>query len=786
MFKHHLKISFRNLLKNKGYTAINSIGLTLGIWCCLMISLFIKDEIGWDNFHEGGGQLSLVMANVAAQNGDIDTWDGIGYPVGEALLEHIPEIKALTRTAGPRSSAFGATENFMDVRVMGADPNFFTLFSFPLNNGASQSCLENPKSVVISQELASSYFGKANPVGKPISITLDENAQEYLVTGVFQKIPQKSTLQFDAVVPLDNFLPMNNTSWGNGWTKTYALYDDNLTLGQINEKIKETPKNWGNSDWFTLFLQPLQDRYLYGKFENGKVAGGRIDNIYLFLIIAIVTLVIACFNFINLATARAVRRTKEVGIKKVIGAGIASLMFQFFMESWILVTIASILALILAQLSIPVFNSITSKTISHVLNEPFVYIALLCIILITVLLSGIYPAYFLSHFKAVAALKGVLKEDLGQKKIRAGLVAFQFCVSIVMVAGTMIVYFQMQYIHNKNLGLNRENIIYAPMDMGTYKHAGAIMEELQQFSDFKAISRASGDFVHMEGGSSDPIWEGQTQKDEKLWFTILNVDFGLLEMLDIQLDQGRFFSPEMATDTLNYIVNEEAVKAMGMENPIGKKLSFWGDEGGQIVGVVKDFHFTSLHTAIKPLIIRCRPKESYLFYAKTNVGKTSQAIAHLETVHKKFSDLPFSYHFLDNTLEERYQNEMKIQNLSSIFALIAIAISCLGLFGLVVFTINQHTKEIAIRKVLGANIPTLLGFLSIDFLKIVSLSFLIAAPISWYFAHKWIQGFAFHITFGWWIFAFAGLMVLCVAMATVCLLTLRAAMANPVKSLRTE
>jgi hypothetical protein len=355
-----------------------------------------------------------------------------------------------------------------------------------------------------------------------------------------------------------------------------------------------------------------------------------------------------------------------------------------------------------------------------------------------------------------------------------------------MITGTLVVYFQLRYIQNKNLGLDKENIVYVPMDQETYLHSQTMKTELANFSGVKQVSSASSNFIDTGGTTSDPVWEGMSPDNGQNWFSILDVDFELLEMLDISIKDGRNFSPDFATDTLNYIINEEAVKAMGMKDPIGKALSFWGEEGGKIVGIVNNFHFSSLHNPIAPMIIRCRPKNTYLFYLKTMPGKTMDVIAHMKKVHKQFSGLPMEYHFLDEAIEKGYKDEQKVQQLAGIFAALAIIISCLGLFGLAMFTAHQRIKEIAVRKVLGANIAGLFQLLSRDFVKLVGLALLIAIPLSWYLMSGWIEGFAFHIDIQWWMFAVAGVILFIIALLTVSYQTLQVATTNPAKSLRTE
>ncbi|MGB7395108.1 MAG: FtsX-like permease family protein [Pricia sp.] len=786
MLKNHIKIAFRSLGKRKGFALINVIGLALGIWCTLLIALWIADELDKDRFHVKGDGISQVMTNIKNEDGTINTWDGTGYPVAGELTEKIPEIETVVRSTSPRESILTVGEKTIGADVIGADTDFFRMFSFPLKNGRSKNCLSDLKNIVLSETMASIYFPDGNAMGETVDVMLDETVEPYLVTGVFEEIPRQSTLQFDAVVPLDNFLPMNNKSWGNSWLTTYILHDGNTDTEVLGEKIKDIHKEAEGDTFRTLSLQPLEDRYLYSEFENGEPVGGRIDYIILFGIIAVFTLLIACFNFINLTTARAVKRAKEVGIRKVLGAGKKTLLGQFFTESAVLVLVAVACAVILALVSMPLFNAITEKQLSLDFTDFRFYAILALIAVATVLLSGLYPAISLSSFKSLNALNDTLKGNKGETVLRKGLVVFQFFLCMLMITGTLVVYLQLEYIQNKNLGFDKENIIYMPMDNETYLQSQSMKAELASFSGIKEVSSASSNFIDSYGTTSDPVWEGQSADDGQQWFSILTVDFDLMEMLDISIREGRSFSQEFATDTLNYLVNEQAAKAMGLEDPIGKKLSFWGDEGGKIVGVTSDFHFASLHNSIEPIIIRCRPTSTYLFYVKTVPGRTEDAIGHMEKIHGQFSGLPFTYHFLDQAIEKGYKDEQKVQQLASIFVALAIVISCLGLFGLAMFMANQRLKEIAVRKILGANITGLFRLLSTDFIRLVTIALLIATPLAWYLMNDWIQGFSFHIDIQWWMFVLAGGILLLIALATVSYQTLKVATTNPARSLRSE
>lgn len=788
MLKNHFKTALRSLQKRKGFALINIIGLSLGIWCTLMISLWVMDEFAQDSFHENGDNIYQVLRHQPAEDGSIVTAEDTAYPIADALIAQTPEIKEQTRVTYPRTTAVNISEKMTEVQMIAADPSFFGIFSFPLKEGNSKTCLQDLQNIVISEELAYNFFPEGNVVGKTIEIIFDEVVAPFTVSGVFERLPEQSSLQFDVVIQIENYLPFNSVymSWGNSWMKTYVSLDDQASIVTVNQKVETLPKEMADVDWFTLYLQPFQDRYLYSKFENGRAQGGRIDYVILFLVIAVFTLLIACFNFINLTTAWSIKRSKEVGIRKVLGAGKRSLLTQFVLESVLLVFVAIAFAVLLAIISISEFNTIAAKNLFVNFNDPRLYGILGLIAFLTVLLSGIYPALLLSSFNAKNALQGKLKANLGPTVLRKGLVVVQFGLSMILVAGTLVVYFQLNFIQNKNLGLDKENVLIMPMDINIWKHGKAVISELAKFPNIKEVSASSGNFIESIGISGDPVWEGKNPNASNPGFAVLDVDFGLIEMLNIDVVKGRSFKPTFATDTLNYLVNEKAARVMGLENPLEKSLKFWGEEGGKIIGVVKDFHFTSLHNPIDPMIVRCRPKEPELIYVKALPGKIKETIAQMQVVHEQFSSLPFNYSFLDQTIKQGYEQEQRIQQLASIFAVLAIFISCLGLFGLAAFTVNQRTREIAVRKVLGANIMSLFNMLSKDFIKLIGMAILIAFPITWYAMNDWIQGFAYRIDIGWWMFAIAGLAVILIALLTVTYQTLKAAKANPSKSLRTE
>ncbi len=788
MFKNHLKIALRSFKTDKVFTAINVLGLSLGVCCNLLITLWVQDEFNHDKFHEKGDRIYRVLRHQTFEGGEVSTGFGTSYPIGDALIENIPEIIAQVRYATQGTVALEVNTQLAEARLVAADPQFFQLFTFPLKEGNDKTCLSALNNIVISAQLSKSLFPDESAIGKVISVLEGEHKIDFSVSGVMEDIPQNSSLQFEAIIPIENFLPFNThyKSWGNSWLTTYVLLNEGSSIDEVNKKVKDLPSEIADVSWFTLFLHSFEDGYLFSKFQNGKLAGGRIDHVILFSIIAIFTLVIACFNFINLTTARSTKRSKEIGIKKVMGADKNTLLGQFMVESTLLTLGSVLLAVLFAALFLPIFNQVASKNLIINYQAPSFYLVLGGIALITVLLSGVYPAVFLSSFHAISALKGRLKKKFSTLLVGKALVVFQFGLSMILVAGAIIVYMQLSFIQEKNLGIDKEHVVYIPLDIQSSKHRKAVATEMAGHSSISMVSAANGNFIQRMGSSSDPIWEGKNPDAGRKWFSIMDVDFDLLEMMKIEMVEGRTFSQAFTTDTLNYIINENAAKVMGIDNPVGKSMKFWGEEGGQIIGVAKNFHFVSLHSPIDPIIIRCRPKGSNFLYAKIMPGQTKTALKHMMEVHEQFSTLPFTYHFLDEEIENGYRVEKRTQKLAGTFSALAILISCLGLLGLASFSAQQRTKELAIRRVLGAKTLGLINLLSKEYIKLILAGIMIGIPIAHHWGSQWLQNFTYSINIHWWVYGFPILMILLVSLLTIGRLSFKAVSANPTDSLKNE
>jgi len=786
MLKNYLKVALRNIWRNKAFTAINVCGLGLGLACSLLIFLWVRDELRYDQFVAHGDRLYQVMENQQWSGVEINTTQATPGTLAPALKAELPEVEYAAKVSWEQEELLTVGDKANKEKGHYASPDFFRIFSFPLVQGNPHTAIASPTSIVISQNLARKYFGTgAAAMGKTIRVN---NKDNFLVTGIVRNVPENSSMKFDYVLPEEYYEKDNKwlKEWGSNGIQTFALLRQNTSAERVNAKIKrmvhQHDSTTANID---LFLHPYRDRYLYSNFENGQPDGGRIEYVRMFTIVAVFILLIACINFMNLATARSAKRAKEVGVRKVVGAGQKLLVGQFVGEAVLIALMGMGTALVIVLALLPTFNTLTDKKVSLSVEDPALLLTLLGLTLFTGLLSGSYPALFLSSLQPVRVLKGTLKFSSGAVLFRKGLVVFQFTLSILLIVGTVVVFRQVQYIKNKNLGLDRENLVYLPLEGDLKKSFDAFRQELLQKPGIKTVSRSSGSPMSVGSSTTGVKWKGK-DPNEKILFSQMAVGYDFLETMGIRMKEGRTFSRRFTTDTANYIVNEEAARRIGLKNLVGEELTFWG-KTGKIVGIMKNFHSQSLHVPIDPVVLRLRPDDTYLVLVRTEAGRTTEALASMEAAARKYNPAyPFQYEFADQQFEEQYKSETVIGQLANYFAFLAIFISCLGLFALAAFTAEQRTKEIGIRKVLGASVTHLVGLLSKDFLKLVGIAFLLATPLAWYATEQWLQNFEYKIEVGWWTFGLAGLLAGVIALLTVSFQSIRAALANPVKSLRSE
>lgn len=782
MLKNYIKIAWRNLIRSKGYTFINIIGLALGMLCVLFIVLWVWDEISYDRFHEKDDRLYRVISEVQWDVTQI--WKTTPARLADVLREEIPEIGNVAKVTYPRELIAEVNGETGKEQGMNAEPGFLKMFTFPLLQGNMETALNNPNDILISKDFSERYFGDENPMGKVVQM---EN-QDFQVTGVMENAPSNSTLQFDFILPQVQFEQENEWAqrWGVFSFYTFVELQPGIDKNTVDQKIENIiAEQTSEESAHHLFLEPIANMHLYDHYVNGQPTGGRMAYVYLFSAIALFILIIACINFMNLATARSVRRAKEVGIRKTSGAGRFDLAGQFIGEAVVTAGLSMLMALLLFELLLPSFNSLTGKSLELTFFEPSMFFMLAGIILVTGLLAGSYPAFFLSSLKPVDILKGSMKLGPANTRLRKGLVVFQFALSIILMIATTVVYQQIQYIQEKNLGYDKENLILSPLSGDLYGNKETLKELVLQSSSIRSATFVS-DYPHnIEGSSGDLNWDGK-QAAQTVEVAPLAVGYDFLETMKISLKEGRDFSPDMASDTVAYIINETAAELMGMSDPLGNKIEFWFGKG-PIVGVVEDFHIASIHEKIKPLILMAHPENAQGIVVRTAPGQTQHAITALERAVEQLSPAsPFEFHFMDALYEQQYQSEMLVGSLARSATVLAILISCLGLFGLALFMADQRTKEIGIRKVLGATAGHIIGLLSSDFIKLVMGGFVIAVPIAWYAASRWLQGYAYHIDIGLDPFLYAGVAALLIAILAVGWQSIKAALSNPVNSLRSE
>jgi len=781
MLNTYFKTAWRNLQRNKGFSLLNIAGLAVGLAAALVIALWIQDEIKHDKFHTNGARLYQVMANTYW--GDVATLNMVPASLNEALKTDLPEI---THVATFSEAEALLTVDSVSFKEKGGytTSDLLKMFSFPLSKGDIETVLSSPENIVITERLAHKYFGTTDAIGK--TIKLNDNTP-FLVSGVLANLPVVSSLEFDWLIPFEVYEKDNPwlAKWGSFSVHMYAMLEPNATLADVNGKLKHFLKTkTDESNTNELFLQSFGDRYLRARYENGKQAGGRIEYVQLFSVVAIFILLIACINFMNLSTARAVKRAKEVGIRKVVGAGRKPIAIQFMAEAFLLTFTAIGLALIIAWFTLPYFNHLTLKDLHIDFTDPHFLWILLFLFTVTVLLSGSYPALYLSSFKPIVILKTNDVKGGRTITLRKGLVVLQFSLSIILIIGTLVVFKQIQYVKDKNLGIDRGNLLAISAENELYNHLDAFQHELAHLPSVAASTVSTFYPIDIKGTSGDLNWPGKTPGQlGRVSVTAVGYDF--LKTLGIPLVAGRDFE-RGRPDSINYIINETAAKQMGIDNPIGQLVSFWQGTG-EIIGVAKDFHLHSLHEEITPLVICLIPTEANQILIRTQPGKTQQAVTEIKRIYAQYeSAFPFEYHFMDDLYEAQYKDETVVERLGYVFAALTIFIACLGLFGLATFSAQQRTKEIGIRKVLGATVPGIVGLLSKDFVKLVYLAIVIASPIAWWAMNRWLADFAYRIDIQWWMFAAAGLAAVVIALLTVSWQAIRAALANPVDSLRDE
>ncbi|MEL7120307.1 MAG: FtsX-like permease family protein [Bacteroidota bacterium] len=789
MAKHHFLLILRSFMRYKSTFVINLLGLTIGLSCAFLALLWVSDELNKDRFHAQDDQLYQVMQNNKDSKG-IETIPNTPCMLAETLVEEHPEVIKAVPVLPPNYFFDPGVLLHEDKTIRVAEQyvgkDFFEVFSFKVLDGDAENVLQTKEEIMLSDDLAYKLFGTTEGlIGKSLEWSHEFYPGNYVITGIFEKPGSNSSMQFDLLFNFDLFFESIDylKSWGNNEPSTYVVLEKGVDPAVYNEKLAKFLQTKIEDIENTFTAHPYSRQYLYGNYENGQEAGGRITYVRLFSIITLISLLIAAINFINLSTAQASRRMKEIGVKKVIGAGRRTLVWQYLGEALLLATFSFVLAVGITGFLLPAFNELVGKQLTF-LNQFWFWGSTLGITFLTGLIAGLYPALYLSRFTPGHILKGVPNRIEGKGVARHFLVAFQFVVSILLIVSALVVYKQTQLIQSKNLGYDRANIVYFNVDEEVVEKGEALVEELKKHPNITNVTSFSHDLMGNHGGTSFMHWEGREQ-GEKVNFGNLEVGYDFIETLDIQIKEGRSYSKAFPTDKQSIIFNEAAIEAMGIEDPVGKKVSLWRKDR-EIIGVAKNFHFENLYNEIKPcfLIVYEGLNKIMIKMSPDNQQKT---IAFIEDTYQAFGpQAPFEYRFLDEDYQNMYVAEQQMKVLSLSFCIIAILISCLGLFGLMAFAVERRQKEMSIRKILGAAPLSIMYLLSLDTLKVVLIAVLLAVPLSYWINNNWLNNFAYRIDLQWWFFLGAGLLTIVIAWITIGFQSLKVAMVNPAETLKRE
>jgi putative ABC transport system permease protein len=805
MFRNYLKIALRNLWKNKAFSAINILGLAVGLATCLLILLYVVDELSYDRYNKKGDRIYRINSDIKFGGGDLHLTVA-SDPMGPVLKKDYPQVEEFTRIYASQGAKLvkKGNEYINEPNVAHVDSTFFNVFTLPSIEGDTRTALNEPNTVVITESAAKKYFGTAHALGKVI----EADKTPYKVTAVIKDIPHNSHFNLDFLFSMDNV----DYGWGNFLSNNFQTYivlkkgtdykafEKNFKaviakyvlpqakqLMQINSM--EDFEKAGNRLEYSLM--PLKDIHLRSDRYPELSTNGNIQYVYIFSAVALFVMLIACINFMNLSTARSASRAKEVGIRKVLGTERKTLVTQFLVESTLTVFIAFFIAIGIASMVLPLFNDLAAKSLSikNLLSSEILPLLIVFPFIIGAL-AGSYPALFLSRFQPVVVLKGNVNTGFKKSNLRSVLVVFQFATSIVLIISTIVVYRQLHYIQTKNLGFNKDQILIINGTYALGNNADAFKNEVLNmpgvkmgtFSSFLPVSSSRNDNTF----SKDAVMDSKNGTDMQIW----TIDYDYLRTMGMQIIRGRNFSKEFGSDSTGMLINETAVKALGFDDPVGKKIYTFDDNlktiSYTVVGVVKNFHFESLRQQIGPLCM-VLGRNIGLASFKVNAANIPTLLKSIESRWKSMAPgMPFSYQFMDDSFDNMYRAEQRVGTIAMIFSALAILIACLGLFGLAAFTAEQRTKEIGIRKVLGASVQGIVQLLSKDFIRLVVIAFVIATPLAWYFMNKWLQDFSYRVHINGWIFLLAGSIALLIALLTISFQAIKAALANPVKNLRTE
>jgi len=787
MIKNYLKTTFRSLLRNRSYSFLNIAGLAIGIACASLIFLWVQDEVTFNHSFAKRAVLYKVYENQTYE-GKVSTFFGTPGPMAKVMKAEIPGIKEAARMSGDQGQIFSLGDKAITESGNYADPELFSMLELPFTKGSANNAFKQVNSVVINETMAKKFFGDSDPVGKTLKVN---NDQDFQVTGVFKDLPKNSTYQFQWLMPLasiDHKQPWM-TIWGANWVRTLVELEPNANVAAINQKLAHyIPSKTRPDNTTVCWLYGMNDWNLYNHFTDGKIDGGRITYVRLFSFIAWIILLIACINFMNLSTARSEQRAKEVGVRKVMGAGKSKLIGQFISEAVVMSFISLFIAIGIIYLALPSFNDLVQKELTVDILQAGHLIYLLSIGLVTGLLAGSYPAFYLSSFNPITVLKNIkIKSSSGTGFIRQSLVVIQFTISIVLIIGTVIIYQQIQHVKNRNLGYDKNNLVYIYLQGNQADHFSVVYNDLKRSGIVENASLSDNIALEVGSNTDNYSWAGKDASKNPL-ISWENVNSQFISTMGMKLIAGRDFSSNATADSTNVIINEAFAQQMGKEGRVGGIIRDGGKKALQIVGIVKDYLYNDMYGSVGPVLLFNHPSGTGVLSIRFKNGVDIQnAITTAGTIVKRdYPGYPFEYKFVDDDFNQLFKTETLTGKLASVFASLAIFISCLGLFGLAAYTAERRIKEIGIRKVLGASVAGLCRLLSKDFLKLVGIACVIAFPLAFWGLHKWLMSYQYRVDINWWVFIVAGISAMVIALATVSYQAMKAALMNPVKSLRSE
>ena len=800
MIKNFFLVAYRNLVKNKATSILNISGLAIGVVVCLVIGIWLQRELSFDNFHPEGNKIFRI-SNTFKSESESFSQAGTGVAFGAHLTREVPAVRSACRVFGESFKVKSGDNLFIESNAATVDSNFFNFFGFKLLKGDPHQALSSLDKMVITERLAVRYFGSVNAaIGKTVEI---DGEFPKTISGIAANVPPNSQIQFDLLIPYAHLKSQMKTKynfdpdslWVGGWPYVYVQLNNPEKWKQAEKLINAVAKKYSEKEWkqnkmsYTYHLQPIRDIHLKSKLRYDSANNGSLARVKVFAIVGIIVLLLACINYINLTTAGAIKRARETSVRKVVGASKFQLVRQFFFETFLICSIAVLIGVLLLKLILPAFSTWIGQPYNFEFTPLNISIIAGFIFLISVI-AGIYPAAVLSAFNPAVSLKGSFIQSTRGNFIRKGLVVFQFTITIALVASILVISRQMNFIKNRSLGFVGNAVVEVKFfgEQTVRDQYVSLRNQLLQSPYILNVSKHSQNVV---GGLGNGWTTTENQQGEEISSSLYNigVDTTFLDTYSMKLAAGRFFSKNFPTDTTKAVlVNEAAVRTFGWEKPenaIGKRFGK-GDDARFVIGVIKDFNFESLHKPVDALLIEYARGGNRLSL-KIDARHTDEAINHLQKTWKtSVPDIPLEYAFVDESIEEQYGNENKMQGIFYGFAALSLLIACLGLFGLSIFVVERKVKEIGIRKVLGASVSGIIGLLSSDFLKLVLIAAIIASPLAWYFMHEWLQDFSYRINIGWWVFVIAGITALFIALITISFRAIRAALANPVKSLRTE